>query len=120
MIERHWKGIAKTERANEYIAHLQNNTFKEIAAIDGFVSASILKRPVNEGIEFLIITEWKTPDAIKQFAGSNIEIAVVPKLVQDMMIRYDDSVTHYEINYRQRQYRKRYTIEKATILNIQQ
>ena len=43
MIERHWRGIARKESANEYIAHLRNDTFEEIKKINGFVSASISK-----------------------------------------------------------------------------
>jgi len=60
MISRHWTGLAKKERANEYIAHLQNDTFKQLKNIDGFISANILRREIEEGIEFLIITEWKS------------------------------------------------------------
>lgn len=97
MIERHWKGVAKKERAKEYIAHLQTDTFKQIAAIPGFISAKILERNVQEGVEFLIITEWQDIDAIRQFAGSDIEIAVVPELVQDIMLVYDKIVRHYNL-----------------------
>jgi heme-degrading monooxygenase HmoA len=100
MIERHWKGIAKKERANEYVDHLLNETFPQIAAIDGFSAAKILNREVKEGIEFLIITEWKTLDAIKKFAGPAFEKAVVPTIVRDIMIRYDDVVSHYETSLR--------------------
>jgi len=99
MISRHWTGLAKKERANEYTTHLQNDTFKKIKTINGFISARILKREVKEGIEFLIITEWKTLDSIKQFAGANIDSAVVPKLVQDIMIKYDENVLHYEAHF---------------------
>jgi hypothetical protein len=54
---------------------------------------------VPEGVEFLIITEWETLDAIKQFAGEKIEVAVVPKLVQEIMVKYDEYVSHYEVNF---------------------
>ena len=99
MISRHWTGLAKKERADEYISHLKNDTFKQIAAINGFISARILKRELQEGIEFLIITEWDTLDAIKQFAGTNYETAVVPELVGSIMIKYDEKVSHYEVNF---------------------
>jgi len=99
MIERHWTGIARKERANEYIAHLRNDTFEEIKKINGFISASILKRSLSEGVEFLVVTKWKTLEVIKQFAGEEVETAVVPKLVQDIMIKYDKSVRHYEVNF---------------------
>jgi heme-degrading monooxygenase HmoA len=100
MIERHWKGVAKRERAKEYIAHLQNETFKQIATIPGCMSAKILERDTEEGIEFLIITEWQDVESIKQFAGSNIETAVVPELVQGIMITYDKNVRHYKIGFK--------------------
>ena len=99
MIERHWTGIARKESANEYIAHLRNDTFEEIKKIKGFISAAILKRELSEGVEFLVITKWETLEVIKQFAGEEIETAVVPKLVQDIMIKYDKTVRHYEVNF---------------------
>jgi heme-degrading monooxygenase HmoA len=97
MIERHWKGIAKKERSNEYIHHLRDDTFKQLADMKGFISARILKRDINAGIEFLVVTEWETIDAIKQFAGTNLEMAVVPQLVQEIMVSYDHIVSHYEV-----------------------
>jgi len=99
MIERHWKGLAKKERANEYIDHLRTDTFQEIKKIKGFISASILKRDALEGVEFLVITRWETLEVIKQFAGEKIETAVVPILVQDIMLKYDKNVSHYEVNF---------------------
>lgn len=98
MVSRHWTGIAKKERADEYIHHLRTDTFKQIEKIPGFISAQILKREINEGIEFLIITEWNNLNAVKQFAGQSFDTAVVPKLVQDIMIRYDDKVRHYDVD----------------------
>lgn len=57
----------------------------------------MLKRNVPEGVEFLVITEWESLEAIKQFAGADPEVAVVPAAVQEIMIRYDKVVKHYEI-----------------------
>jgi heme-degrading monooxygenase HmoA len=97
MISRHWRGIAKHGEADNYIAHLKTDTFPKLAQIDGFVSASILKRAVTLGTEFLIVTVWKSMDAITRFAGRDAIVAVVPELVQSMMIEYDKQVIHYEV-----------------------
>jgi heme-degrading monooxygenase HmoA len=97
MISRHWTGIARKEKADEYVLHLQNDTFKKLNTIMGFVTAQILKREIREGVEFLVITNWQSIDDIRQFAGNQVDTAVVPPLVQDMMIRYDEKVRHYEI-----------------------
>ena len=102
MIARHWKGLAKKERASEYIDHLKNDTFRKLKSINGFIAASILTRGTSEGVEFLIVTKWKSLEAIKSFTGHQEEVVVVPAVVQDIMIRYDVKVTHYEINYESR------------------
>jgi heme-degrading monooxygenase HmoA len=94
-----WRGIVRKERADEYIAHLKEETFRELGGINGFISAKILKRNTKEGIEFLVVTVWKDDDAIRQFAGSNIQTAVVPERVRDMMITYDKPVVHYIVNF---------------------
>ncbi len=96
-ISRHWKGIAKLEEADHYIHHLRSDTFPELARIERFIKASILKRPVGEGTEFLIVTTWRSIEAIRKFAGESAGTAVVPPSVQAMMVEYDREVTHYEI-----------------------
>lgn len=97
MIARHWTGLCKRERALDYISHLENDTFKSLLSIKGFVKASILKRDTGEGVEFVIITHWESVDAIRQFTGPDFGKAVVPPFVRNIMIRYDASVRHYEI-----------------------
>ena len=99
MVERHWRGIARKERADEYIDHLKNDTFRKLKEIHGFVSASVLKRDLPDSVEFLVVTKWETIDAIKQFAGEKIDTAVVPEPVQHIMLKYDDKVSHYELSF---------------------
>lgn len=98
MIARHWTGLCKQERAHDYISHLENDTFKYLVSIPGFVKASILKRDTEEGVEFLITTHWDSIDAIRQFAGADFENAVVPPFVRNIMVRYDAKVRHYEVH----------------------
>ena len=97
MISRNWRGIARAEQADNYIRHLQNDTFPKLSRIPGFVSARILRRQVAEGVEFVIVTEWQSIEAIRQFAGASEDVAVVPPAVQAMMADYDATVAHYEI-----------------------
>jgi len=97
MISRHWRGVAKPGEADHYIHHLRNDTFPKLAKIDGFIKASILKRSTAEGTEFLIVTAWRSLEAIRQFAGAAAETAVVPPEVQAMMVEYDREVAHFEI-----------------------
>jgi len=65
--------------------------------IPGFVDAAILRRTIDGGVEFLIVTRWQSMDAIRQFAGADPEAAVVPPAVEAMMVDYERRVAHYEV-----------------------
>ena len=97
IISRHWKGIAKPEEGDNYINHLRDETFPKLSEINGFIGASILRRATDRGIEFLIVTKWQSMEAIRQFAGESAHVAVVPAVVQTMMVEYDKEVAHYEV-----------------------
>jgi heme-degrading monooxygenase HmoA len=96
MIERHWKGITSIENSNSYIKHLLEDTFPQLSKIKGFKKASILKRVINDSVEFLIITQWESINSIMKFSGENTEVAVVPLKAQKLMTSYDLKVSHYE------------------------
>lgn len=97
MISRQWRGLARKAQADQYIEHLRTGTFPQLSRIPGFIEASILRRDTHEGVEFLIVTMWESLEAIKQFAGADAELAVVPDNVQAMMVSYDRTVRHYEV-----------------------
>jgi len=97
MIARHWRGVAKSEAANAYIEHLRDETFPALARLAGFIDASILRREITHGTEFLVVTTWASLESIRAFAGADIDAAVVPALVQDMMIEYDRLARHYHV-----------------------
>jgi heme-degrading monooxygenase HmoA len=101
MISRQWRGVARTAQAQDYVEHLRTDTFPQLRKLPGFVDASILRRDVERGVEFLVVTHWQSLDAIRRFAGNDVESAVVPDEVQQMMIEYDRRVRHYEIVHTQ-------------------
>ena len=97
MISRQWRGLARPSEAQNYVAHLRAETFPELRELSGFISASILSRPIGDGIEFLVVTQWRALDDIARFSGTDLEAAVVPAQVAQMMIDYDRRVKHYEV-----------------------
>jgi heme-degrading monooxygenase HmoA len=97
MISRHWIGITRPEEAERYVEHLRKDTFPKLSKIRGFISASILRRVVSQGVEFLVVTDWESLNAIREFAGEKPEVAVVPPVVQAMMVVYDKETRHYEV-----------------------
>jgi heme-degrading monooxygenase HmoA len=97
VISRHWTGVARPGQAERYVSHLRTETLPQLSAIPGFVRAAILRREVDGGTEFRIVTEWESLAAIRAFAGRDPEVAVVPPVVQAMMVRYDARAVHYDL-----------------------
>lgn len=96
MISRHWRGVARQAFAQAYLDHLRDHTFPALRKLPGFIDASVHRRDVRDGVEFVVITHWESIDAIRGFAGDDIDVAVVPPEVQPMMADYDRDVRHYE------------------------
>jgi heme-degrading monooxygenase HmoA len=78
LISRQWHGLARSERAQDYVRYLRTETFPALREIPGFVDASILSRAKATGVEFQVVTQWDSVDAIVKFAGADPELAVVP------------------------------------------
>ncbi|HEY7643338.1 MAG TPA: antibiotic biosynthesis monooxygenase [Steroidobacteraceae bacterium] len=96
-LARYWRGLVKRDRADAYVEHLQSQTLPQLVQLAGFQDAKILRREVPQGVEFLVVTIWESLDAIRAFAGSDVESAVVPPKAQAMMIEYDSRARHYEV-----------------------
>jgi heme-degrading monooxygenase HmoA len=97
MISRHWTGIARRDCADRYVAHLEEETFPRLASLAGFMRATILRREVDSGTEFRVVTVWESEQSIRAFAGADLEAAVVPDKVQPMMVECDRRAVHYEV-----------------------
>jgi heme-degrading monooxygenase HmoA len=97
MIARHWRGLARREFADAYVEHLHSETFPQLVQLPGFHDASLLRRDVEQGVEFLVVTVWQSLHSIRSFAGNDAESAVVPVKVQQMMVEYDRRARHYEV-----------------------
>jgi heme-degrading monooxygenase HmoA len=97
MVSRHWRGVSHVTEADSYVRYLQHNIFPQFARMAGFASASVLQRRVAAGVEFCVVTTWQSMDAIRQFAGDSPDVAVVPAVVQAMMVEFEKTVAHYEI-----------------------
>lgn len=99
MIARHWAGRIKPEEAENYVRYLKEEILPHLSEMQGFSGASIRKRKMENAVEFLFISKWTSEEAIKQFAGEDIGVAVVAEKAQKMMLNFDKEVRHYEMVY---------------------
>jgi heme-degrading monooxygenase HmoA len=97
VIARTWSGSARPEDADAYVAHLREDTFKQLASIPGHRGAYVLRRPGPARVEFTVITLWESLDAVVAFAGLDAERAVVPAAAQALLASYDARAAHWDV-----------------------
>ncbi len=99
MISRMWSGRTTTENADQYLAHLKDKVFPELRRNDGHRGASVLRRDLDERVEFVVLTYWESMEAIRQFAGNDAEVAVVEPAARAMLSDFDSTVRHHEVAF---------------------
>jgi heme-degrading monooxygenase HmoA len=57
----------------------------------------LLERAVPDGVEILVLTFWRSLDAIHGFAGADLEAAVVAEEAAALLTGFDRRVRHYEV-----------------------
>ena len=97
MIIREWRARARLPLAQAYPEHFKSHVLPELSQIAGFLGGTLSQRRVEEMVEFLVLTRWATLDAIRAFAGADIEKAVVESAAQAALASFDSCVRHYEV-----------------------
>jgi antibiotic biosynthesis monooxygenase (ABM) superfamily enzyme len=99
MIGRIWRGWTKPENADAYEALLKDEIFIGIRnrRIAGYQGIQLLRRILNEEVEFVTVMWFDTLDAVRMFAGEDYEAAVVPAKARALLLRFDSRSQHYEV-----------------------
>ena len=97
MIARTWRGATKAEDGETYLAYLHRTGLAEYRRVEGNRGALALRRIVDGRAEFLLISLWESEQAIRQFAGNDIEQAVFYPEDERFLVERDNHVTHYEV-----------------------
>ena len=97
MIARTWRGRTPAAKSDEYMDVLQRTGLKEYAATDGNRGVLVLRRLDGDQAEFLLITLWESWEAIKRFAGDDVERSVYYPEDDAYLLEREAHVTHYEV-----------------------
>jgi heme-degrading monooxygenase HmoA len=102
MISRIWRGWTTAPNADAYEGLLKAEIFTSIIdrGITGFQGIDLLRRQVEEGVEFVTIMWFDSLLAVQTFAGEDYEQAVIPPKARRLLIRYDERSAHYEVRER--------------------
>jgi heme-degrading monooxygenase HmoA len=98
MIARTWKGAVRRADADEYAGYIARTGFDEYARTPGNRGAWMLRRDQGERTEFITLSLWESVDAIRAFAGDDIEAAVLYPEDERYLIDGQSTIVHYEVD----------------------
>lgn len=99
MIERIWRGWTTADKADAYQHFLQHDFLPAAHAIPGFRGARVLRRDQGNEVEFVTLTHFDSLDAIRGFAGDDLEKAHIAPEGRALLSRWDERVTHYALAF---------------------
>ena len=97
MIARIWRGVTSAEKAEQYFAYLMETGLKDYRAVPGNRGVQVLRRTYEDKTEFLLLSLWDSYEAIRTFAGNDLEKAVYYPKDKEFLLELEPKVTHYEV-----------------------
>jgi heme-degrading monooxygenase HmoA len=105
MICRLWRGWTTLENADTYERIVRGEVIPAIEArrIAGFRHIDLMKRHLEDEVEFQTLMWFDSLDAIKAFMGNDYSVSHVPAAAQAVLKRFDERAAHYEVIDRREQ-----------------
>jgi len=101
MVARIWRGATKAEDGDVYLEYLHRTGFAEYRATPGNLGVLGLRRFEGGRAEFLLLTLWESEEAIRRFAGEEIERAVFYPEDERFLVERGERVSHFEVAFQE-------------------
>lgn len=98
-IGRIWRGWTSPENASAYQTLLLQEILPGIAnrGIEGYRGAHLMRKGGDREVEFVTILWFDSMAAVKAFAGQDHEAAYVPAAARELLSRFDQRSSHYDV-----------------------
>jgi heme-degrading monooxygenase HmoA len=97
MLARIWRGATRTADADAYVDYVRKTGLREYRATEGNRGAWVLWRVVGDRAEFITLSFWESREAIRRFAGDDIDRAVFYPEDDRFLVDRGPTVDHYEV-----------------------
>lgn len=97
MIARIWHGVVPLEKSGAYLKLMRTVALDDYRSTPGNRAAFVLHRVADGVAHFVMLTLWESRDAIKAFAGEDIEAAKYYDFDREYLIELEPTVLHYEV-----------------------
>jgi len=96
MIARSWHGVVPALKAEAYLKYLLETGVPDYQATPGNRGVYVLKRIEGDQAHFLLISLWESWEAIRAFAGEDVEQARYYPQDTQFLLELEPNVIHYE------------------------
>jgi hypothetical protein len=96
-ILRQWTARTTKEQWPRYRAYFSRKVLPDLRSVNGFLGATLFARHAGGDVEILVETSWRSLEAIRGFAGKDLEAAVVSEEAIAMLTEFDGHARHFEV-----------------------
>lgn len=97
MIARAWHGVVPSAKADAYMDYLNRTGIPDYKSTEGNRGVYVLRRVEDDKTHFLLISLWDSYDAIRKFAGDDIEKAHYYDEDTEFLLELEPKVIHYDV-----------------------
>jgi heme-degrading monooxygenase HmoA len=98
VVAREWRGRVAPARADEYYRYLVGGVTK-IRSIPGSLGVEVMRRDEAGAVEYVVISYWVSREAIKAYAGQDIEKPHHLPRDRELLLELPTRVLHYDVTY---------------------
>ncbi len=97
MIARVWSGRTPESKADHYHSYLKKIGVKVYRSTKGNRGVYVLRRTIDGNAEFTLISLWDSMEAIRRFAGPDVDQAVYYPEDKDFLLELEPKVSHFQV-----------------------
>jgi heme-degrading monooxygenase HmoA len=96
VVAREWRGRVAPARADEYYQYLLGGVAK-LRSIPGSLGVQVMRRDEAGAVEYVVISYWESREAIKAYAGQDIEKPHHLPKDRELLLELPTRVLHYDV-----------------------
>jgi heme-degrading monooxygenase HmoA len=98
VVAREWRGRVAPARAEEYYRYLLGGV-KKLRSTSGNLGVEVMRRDEAGAVEYVVISYWVSREAIKAYAGQDIEKPHHLPRDRELLLELPTRVLHYDVTY---------------------
>jgi uncharacterized protein len=96
-ILRRWSARTTEAQLPKYLDYFSKTVVPELRRVPGYISANVCLSHLENEVEIVVETTWRSLDSIRVFAGPDLEAAVVSDEAAALLTNFDRRVRHFEL-----------------------